>query len=75
MRLRVFECGDVPSIYGSEVDKEHMQAARPAVSLLRGALDVDVGCSLPEAWGFDIDSRVPFAECVVYLWPQGMVEG
>jgi len=55
-----------------------MQAVRSAVGLSRGASNVDVGCRLSEEWRFDIESRVPLAECVMYLvgrkgWPK--VEG
>jgi hypothetical protein len=61
--------------YGSEVVEDYMQAACPTVGLMRGALDVDAGCGLSEEWRFDIQSRLPLAECLVYLvglrgWPK-----
>jgi hypothetical protein len=51
----------------SQVHKEHVHAASPAVGLLRVALNVDVGCISSEELGLSVYSREPLAESVVYL--------
>ena len=65
MCLGVLESGDASLVDGIEVDKEHVQTTRPAVSLFGTGFDVYVWGGMLEEWGGYVEARVSLAQCVV----------
>ncbi len=63
--LDVFEDVNASMEDSSKADEEHVQITQPTVGLLGGTLDVHIRGGLLEERGFDVESHVTLAECVL----------
>ncbi len=71
MLLGVCECGDVPLVYGCEVDEEHVHVTRPSIRLPGSTFGC--GCLVFLVVGvgvlFVVPSIIDGGCCVSCLWP------